>query len=604
MALKNSWVDKIDGESDILAQDINQIAHSVIELEEDAEKLQPRIDELSEAIDEQKTAFDNKIDSITEVVATEPDTTNLWTLGDVEVERYKKYALALPAGTYTISLLCTSTDTDSDKCLMRFYADDLSLKSLGYTRNETISRTVTFAEDVTHVYLYASSNAINSEGDTAHFTNVIVVDNNAVIEMFSAVDNKAREEIALTNSDVEYIQNPNLYDGEWTVGRYIYDTGAVYKGTSTHCRNVYPVPLDQNKEYNVAVKAEFANKTMSVYIYDSNKVFIERVTTRDIVHISGASFINFAIERYSTDFPGEPLHVMVWESDSTVSYTEWLEYGEKGSYIRSKQIIPDTAIEKAMLSRDKARFDDSFNYVAYSRVNGSDGAINTAEHFKWACKQGFTGIKGDVRPTSDGVLIMCHDAGFTLTDSGTITTYNADTATPIHDMTAEQCLALQHGNGNYVCSFDEYIKICKKYGKIAYITIRDEYIDEVVAAMFPILDKYNMRTRCIVNSFTLASLQAVRAEDNAIMLSQVLGSGSTITEAAINRAISLGNCMICGFDFPNFGEFDDITDSVVAYARENDIRLYEAQINSMEKVEQLMEYGISGAQMTVVPVFD
>jgi hypothetical protein len=35
MALKDSWVDKIDGVDDVLAQDINDIAQGVIELEKD-----------------------------------------------------------------------------------------------------------------------------------------------------------------------------------------------------------------------------------------------------------------------------------------------------------------------------------------------------------------------------------------------------------------------------------------------------------------------------------------------------------------------------------------------------------------------------------------
>lgn len=34
MALKEIWEDKIDGESDVLAEDINDIAHAVIDMEE------------------------------------------------------------------------------------------------------------------------------------------------------------------------------------------------------------------------------------------------------------------------------------------------------------------------------------------------------------------------------------------------------------------------------------------------------------------------------------------------------------------------------------------------------------------------------------------
>lgn len=270
----------------------------------------------------------------------------------------------------------------------------------------------------------------------------------------------------------------------------------------------------------------------------------------------------------------------------------------------------DQFMRDAMLTRDKARFDDSFNYIAYSTVNGSGHNINTSGHYKWCAKQGFTALKGDVRPTSDGKLIMCHNAGFSLNSDGKIKSYNASTAIPIHDMTEAECLALQHTSlSEYVCSFDEYVRICKQYGKIAFITIRDEYIaDEVVPELLAVLDKYNMRKRSIINSFTYESLQAVRSADDNITLHQVLNAGEKISIKAINNAISLGNCIISGFDFPDestqggFTDLDSIPE-VLEYARKHDIRLYEAQVNSMEQIERLIEYGISGAQILIVPEF-
>jgi hypothetical protein len=166
-------------------------------------------------------------------------------------------------------------------------------------------------------------------------------------------------------------------------------------------------------------------------------------------------------------------------------------------------------------------------------------------------------------------------------------------------------LKLQHSSSNHlpICSFDEYIKICKKYGKIAYITIRDKYIDEAISAMFLVLDKYNMRARCIINSFTLETLKAIRKIDNNITLSQVLSTGQKITKANIDIAVGLGNCQICGFDFPSFGRFGDIDESVVEYAKQNDIRLYQSQVNSLDDIDVLMKYGISGAHMTIAPTF-
>ena len=168
---------------------------------------------------------------------------------------------------------------------------------------------------------------------------------------------------------------------------------------------------------------------------------------------------------------------MVWESDEVEKYyTEWLHLGEKPKiyYSTDKQAFTKKR-DDVLLERDKARFDNSFNYIAYSRVETSAGSINTAEHFEWAAKQGFTALKGDVSPTSDGELIMCHDAGFVLTaayddSDGAVNyiddsvDYDATTAKPIIELTKAQCLKIQHSvKKDYVCDFDTYIKICKKY---------------------------------------------------------------------------------------------------------------------------------------------
>jgi uncharacterized protein YgfB (UPF0149 family) len=46
MALKEIWVDKVDGVDDVIAEDINNIAQSVIDLEENVENFDEALDEL------------------------------------------------------------------------------------------------------------------------------------------------------------------------------------------------------------------------------------------------------------------------------------------------------------------------------------------------------------------------------------------------------------------------------------------------------------------------------------------------------------------------------------------------------------------------------
>ena len=307
-------------------------------------------------------------------------------------------------------------------------------------------------------------------------------------------------------------------------------------------------------------------------------------------------------------------HITLTASNSYANAAGKIATFSNGSIINESSVktekirtAKDQVVRDAILERDKARFDDSFNYIAYSSVRDSGHNINTAEHYEWCAKQGFTSIKGDVQPTSDGKLILCHDAGISLNSDGKIAKYDVATATPIHDMTETECLALQHTSPiENMCGFDEYVRICKKYGKISFITIRKDYMDEVVPALFAVLDKYNMRKRSIINSFEYESLQAVRDVDDNITLHQVLNLGERISIAAINRAISFGNCIISGFDFPDestqggFGDLSSIPE-VLEYARSHNIRLYEAQVDNLDHIDRLMEYGISGAQMLIPP---
>lgn len=420
-----------------------------------------------------------------------------------------------------------------------------------------------------------------------------------------AVRGQARQLKGAMEEDLVYVQNPNLYDGEWTVGRWNYASGGgVYTSPSTHCRNVNPVRLDSTKAYNIQTKVEVSG-VIFLLKYDDDGAYLgyEQVQNGAIGHIEGVGAINFSIASYSTKYPDTPLYVMVWEDDETKPYTEYLNYGEKSKYYRTSLALNEENMADAMLKRDKAKFDNSFNYIAYSSVTESGVYENTKEHFEWCANQGiFTALKGDIQLTSDNAIIMCHNAGFTLNSENRIVTYNSASATMIHDLTEEECLDLEFATpssitGEYFhpTNIDTYLFICKKYGLIPYITIRDNYVEDTVRVLLDKLDKFTLRERAIINSFTYETLQAVRNRDANITLSQVRNSNTPISTATIDRAITLGNCMVCGFDFP-VGSIENLTEEVMAYAREKDIRIYEAQVD-MSHIDALIKLGVAGAQI-------
>ena len=253
---------------------------------------------------------------------------------------------------------------------------------------------------------------------------------------------------------------------------------------------------------------------------------------------------------------------------------------------------------------ERAKFDGRFNYICYSDNGASGGmSVNTEEMYTWAARHDFVSVKGDVRISSDGELVMCHDAGFTLDAEGHVTAYNPSNSVKINTLTYAECIALTHPNGQHICGIDALIRTCKMYGKIAYITIRDGDIYQIVPKLFESLDKYNMRNNAIINSFTYISLQIARKYDKNIMLSWVQTANHVITTDDVDNAVLLGNAFICGYDYGN-GSPTSITnqsDSVLAYAKSKNVRIYEAIVTSDSQLNQLYDKGISGAQIEYMP---
>lgn len=264
-------------------------------------------------------------------------------------------------------------------------------------------------------------------------------------------------------------------------------------------------------------------------------------------------------------------------------------------------------------AEDTASLPDDFDYIAYSALRGvGDAWINSAEHFQLCCSDEFpfTTIKGDVQPTKDGGIIMCHDPGLTLDDEGKVIAYDAKDNTAIHDLTYKQCMKLtyakQHnGQDVNVCDFETYISICAEGNKNAYITIRKQKIAVIIKKMMKILRKYHMEDRCIINSFTYDSLALVKKYAPDIQVSWVIGSG-LLTKAKVDKAVGLGNCIITLYEFPasRFGGFKTMENyrGVIDYAREQGITLYAAIVESGAYTPLLKQMGISGAQFAVNPL--
>ena len=251
------------------------------------------------------------------------------------------------------------------------------------------------------------------------------------------------------------------------------------------------------------------------------------------------------------------------------------------------------------------KFSGTIMNTAYSGIKLAP--INTAEHFHLASHLGFNALKGDVRITSDGGLVMCHDAGFTFDENGRIGRFDKANCTKIIDMTFSQVMALEYA-ADYevmrhyakVCSFDTFVRICKEQGMICYVTLREDAIEELVRGVMQVLYKYHMIEHCMINSFTLETLQAVRKYNHTIPLSNVIPAEIPLKREVVENMIPLGNAAVTAFFYgrEKRPELWEASKEALDLAWEHGIQIHMAQVASFADYSYMIQKGVQGFHIT------
>lgn len=327
------------------------------------------------------------------------------------------------------------------------------------------------------------------------------------------------------------------------------------------------------------------NYYLSMFQYDKNSKFLEStgfVSEIDpsIIRDDCAS-IRFVIRPYGsgTMSPADETGFALFRNDASV-------------------YALDSKISRNYHTR---KFNGEVMNTAYSTIGLAP--INSAEHFQLAAHLGFNALKGDVRITADNKLIMCHDAGMTLDENGRVTSYNSSNALVIKETNYADLMALEYianngvlGHYAKVCDFDLFIRICKENGKIAYITLRENNIPNLVAGVMDTLKKYRMEDHCVINSYTVATLQEVRKYNDTIPLSMVIALGATLTKEMVDKVIPLGNSIVTMFLYPTDDPISlwDQSAEALAYAAENDVQIHMAQVGSYADYSAMVQRGVQG----------
>lgn len=184
----------------------------------------------------------------------------------------------------------------------------------------------------------------------------------------------------------------------------------------------------------------------------------------------------------------------------------------------------------------------------------SEAPENSLPAFILAGERNAYSVECDVRMTSDGVLVLMHDATIDRTTDGSgnvnsftyaqLQNYHIDTGTNVEKYTQEELV---------IPSLEQYLQICAKYGMVAVIELKVAG-ENVVEKTIELLYKYNMQNSCIILTFHDSNVTAFRRIDDNIHIQWEVGS---------NAASQLESIIEYYAKYPNFSigiDYNDYTD--------------------------------------------
>ena len=207
---------------------------------------------------------------------------------------------------------------------------------------------------------------------------------------------------------------------------------------------------------------------------------------------------------------------------------------------------------------------------------------NTAPAFEEAGKAGFWGAECDIYRTKDGEWVVTHDS-----NSYRMTDKMSWIEKKTYDELKEEKIDNGAGIENYpdltICSFEEYLQICKEYGMTAVIELKGKNNTEYYSDVTDLVDKYGVDAVYI--SFHFENLEKIRALTDAPIYYLV----QEIEEEDIELAKSLENC---GIDFNGNKEKNFETD-IIKQCIDSGLEMGAWTINDTETLDKLVDYGVT-----------
>lgn len=142
---------------------------------------------------------------------------NLWKLGSRTFAKYESYRFVLPPGTYTLSSLVTSSDTDSNVSLFTIIGNNSnSIANVRLARNVRTSGTFTITEPSAQIRFYSGYNNDQSVNDTATWAD-IQIEYGSTATSYAPYSGQTYSVSWQSEADTVYGGNVDLVSGMLTV---------------------------------------------------------------------------------------------------------------------------------------------------------------------------------------------------------------------------------------------------------------------------------------------------------------------------------------------------------------------------------------------------
>ena len=370
--------------------------------------------------------------------------------------------------------------------------------------------------------------------------------------------------------------------------------------SATRERHVYYRYFEE--EETVVLEGEILlNLTKTLYICKATQVPADNVPVTDVIPINTPKFRQVISVR-----AGEYLCLCVNESY------------HKNILMSVFQKIKPIILLNEKNSAPINQYDDCITDIKYCATGYGGYPGNTYGNFLACIQAGFAGLKADMRFTSDGEIVLCHDSGYTLNTNGDIIAFdsNNESNIEIHDHTYAEIMALKfankvEGQDVHPCSLNDMLYLCKRYKSIPYLTLRNEsWASDTVDRMYYLLQKYGLTTKVIINLFSAntALCTLLKNKDESILICDTKSSASLNVES-IDITYNLG-CQIACYRKENGSNYTDLlinqlTPDIIQYAASKNIRLWAWNTTTEQSITEHIKAGIVGFQnYSSVPVKD